>query len=77
MDQYFPNINSSPNQYPVSRDLTTEQSRAVAPSWTVRDIRQVHFNDLPLDPQENTTMGFPNNLSTRILEKDSFISKNQ
>jgi hypothetical protein len=77
MDQHFPNINSSPNQYSVSRDLTTEQSRAIAPSWTVRDMQQVHFNDLPLDPQENTTMRFPNNLSTRILEKDYFSTKNQ
>ena len=30
---------------------------------------------LPLNPQENTCMPFQNNLSTRILEKDSFVPK--
>ena len=68
-------LNASPNLYPTSNNLTTEQSRAIAPSWTVRDIRQVHFNSLPFDPQENTALKFPNNLSTRILEKDAFDTK--
>jgi hypothetical protein len=75
MGQIYPSINSSPNLYPTSSNLTTEQSRAIAPSWTVRDMRQVHFNSLPLNPQENTTLIFPNNLNTRILEKDAFDMK--
>ena len=30
---------------------------------------------LPLNPQENITLMFPNNLNTRILEKDYYITK--
>jgi hypothetical protein len=77
MNEYFSNVNSLPIQYPTSNDLTTEQSRAIMPSWTVRDLPQVHFSYLPLNPQENTRMPFPNYLSTRILEKDAFDNKNQ
>jgi hypothetical protein len=50
----------------------TEQSRAIMPSWTVRDLPQVK-EEFPLfDPQSNVTIPFPNYLSTRILEKDAF-----
>ena len=63
---------SRPIQYQSSNELTTEQSRAIMPSWTVRDVRQVTFPYLQLNAQENTTMRFPNYLSTRILEKDAF-----
>lgn len=69
---YSTRIDSSPIQYPASAALTTEQSRAIMPSWTVRDVTQVNFPYLQLDPQENTAMKFPNYLSTRILEKDAF-----
>jgi hypothetical protein len=65
----------SPNVYPSTNDLFTEQSRAIAPSWTVRDIQQVKPNYLHFNPQENTNMNFPNNLNTRILEKDAFDAK--
>ena len=69
---YSTRIDSSPIQYPASAALTTEQSRAIIPSWTVRDVTHVNFPYLQLDPQENTAMKFPNYLSTRILEKDAF-----
>jgi len=57
-------------QYPVCASLTTEQSRVIAPAWTFRDVEQVLWVDLPLNPQENTCMRFQNNISTRILERD-------
>ena len=59
-------------QYPDCAKLTTEQSRAIMPAWTARDLEQVDWYTLPLDPQENTCMPFLNNMNTRILEKDYF-----
>jgi hypothetical protein len=65
-------VSSDPIQYPTCNNLFTEQSRAIMPAWTARDLEQVDWYILPLNPQENTCMPFINNLSTRILEKDYF-----
>ena len=67
-------IKSKKITYPVCLP-TTEQSRATPPAWTTRDLEQVKWNILPLDPQENTCIPFQNNLNTRILEKDYFVTK--
>ncbi len=67
-----------PNQaiaYPECSTLTTDQSRATHPAWWYRDLEQVDWYTLPLDPQENTCLPFQNNLNTRILEKDRFTPK--
>jgi len=66
---------SLPISYPVNRKMYTEQSRAIMPAWTARDLEQVDWYYLPLNPQENTCMPFLNNLSTRILEKDYYVEK--
>jgi hypothetical protein len=66
-------VNTQPIQYPSCKSLTTEQSRAIMPAWTARDLEQVDWYTLPLDPQANVCMPFQNNLSTRILEKDYFV----
>ena len=72
-DEYVTNqVSSEPIKYPNNSSLTTEQSRAVMPAWTARDLEQVDWYTLPLNPQENTCMPFINNLSTRILEKDYY-----
>jgi hypothetical protein len=60
--------------YPVCLP-TTEQPRATHPAWTARDLEQVNWSILPLDPQENVCIPFQNNLSTRILERDYFLAK--
>lgn len=66
-------VYASPIDYPVCNTfLTTEQSRAIMPSWTARDLQQNHAYILPKNPQLNTEMPFSNYASTRILEKDSF-----
>lgn len=65
---------SSPIEYP-SCTATTQQPRATDPAWTARDLEQVNWYILPMDPQENVCMPFPNNLDTRILEKDYFVAK--
>lgn len=62
-------------EYPTCKKLYTEESRTIAPAWMVRDLEQVDWYFLPLNPQENTCMPFQNNLSTRILEKDYFVQK--
>ena len=54
---------------------TTEQPRATNPAWTARDLEQVNWYIPPLDPQENVCMPFPNNLDTRILERDYFVAQ--
>ena len=67
------NLYSIPMNYPTHKEfLTTEQSRAIMPAWTARDLEQVDWYILPLNPQENTCMPFINNLNTRVLERDYF-----
>jgi hypothetical protein len=65
-------VPSKPIEYPTCNNLFTEQSRAIMPAWTARDLEQVDWYILPLNPQENTCMPFINNLNTRVLEKDYF-----
>jgi hypothetical protein len=69
------NVPSKVIQYPKCSNLFTEESRAIAPAWMVRDLEQVDWYYPPLDPQENTCIPFQNNISTRILEKDYFTPK--
>jgi hypothetical protein len=69
------NVLNAPIEYPNCNNLFTEESRAIAPAWMVRDKEQVDWYYPPLNPQENTCMPFQNNLSTRILEKDHFTPK--
>ena len=66
------NVPTQKVSYPTCVSLTTEESRAIMPAWTARDLEQVDWYYPPLNPQENTCMPFQNNLSTRILEKDYF-----
>jgi hypothetical protein len=56
-------------------NATTDQSRVTHPAWEYRDLEQTKYSILPLNPQENTCFPFQNNLSTRILEKDTFVAK--
>jgi len=66
-------IYASPIDYPdCDTFLTTEQSRAIMPAWTARDLTQNHAYILLHNPQAHTEMPFQNYLDTRILEKNSF-----
>ena len=74
-DQYQRfNVSTQRVSYPTNTTLYTEESRTIMPAWTARDLEQVDWYDLPLNPQENTCLPFQNNISTRILEKDYFIA---
>lgn len=67
------NVNSQPIQYPNNSCLYTEQPRAIAPAWELRDVEtQMPKYEPLLNPQENVEVQFQNNVSTRILEKDTF-----
>ena len=48
----------------------TDQSRATHPVWEYRDLEQVDWWPMILNPQENVCKPFHNNLNTRLLEKD-------
>jgi hypothetical protein len=66
-------VYAAPIDYPVCDSfLTTEQSRAIMPAWTARDLQQNHAYILPNNPQAHTEMSFANYTSTRILEKNNF-----
>lgn len=67
-------VTSTPVSYP-SYNPITEQPRVSHPAWMVRDLEQVKWDILPLDPQENVCLPFQNNLDTRKLEKDNYIAK--
>jgi hypothetical protein len=67
-------VASSAVSYP-SHNPITEQPRATHPAWTARDLEQVNWAILPLDPQENVCIPFQNNLDTRKLEKDYYVAK--
>ena len=67
-------VKSQPINYPTCLPFT-DQTRATNPPWTARDLEQVNWWTLPLDPQENTCMPFRANLNTRLLERDYFEAK--
>ena len=51
------------------------QSRVTNPPWMYRDLEQVDWWPLILNPQENVCMDFQNNLDTRLLEKDYHVTQ--
>lgn len=66
-------VYASPISYPVCDSfLTTEQSRAIMPAWTARDLPQNHAYYLPNNPQEHVEMQFKSYTNTRLAEKDYF-----
>jgi len=69
------NVNNKLINYPSCNPIT-QQSRVTNPAWLYRDLEQVKWDILPLDPQENICIPFQNNLNTRILEIDYFTACN-
>lgn len=60
-------------KYPTTGTIT-DQSRATHPAWMSRDLEQVDWYTLQLNPQENTCIPFENNLNTRMIEKDRYVT---
>jgi len=67
-------VKTSKINYPTCEAIT-DQSRATHPAWMSRDLEQVNWYTLPLNPQENTCMRFQNNLNTRLLEQNAHITQ--
>jgi hypothetical protein len=67
-------VSAEKKAYPVCTP-STDQSRVTMPAWMFRDLEQVNWSILPLNPQENTCFPFQNNLNTRLIEKDNFVTK--
>jgi hypothetical protein len=63
---------SRPNIYVTCEKLTTEQSRAIMPAWTARDLQQDRGHLLLYNPQVKAEIPFQNEVSTRLLEKKHF-----
>ena len=49
-----------------------DESRATHPAWKYRDLEQMRWEEPILNPQANLEKKFPNNLQSRILEKDNY-----
>ena len=74
--QLLPSIpETQPISYPSNSSFFTEQSRVTHPAWWYRDLEQVDWYDLFLNPQENICLPFHSNLNTRMVEKDAFTPK--
>lgn len=50
-----------------------EESRASHPAWMYRDMEHPRWEFPWVNPQANLEKRFPNNLQTRILEKDRYV----
>ena len=61
--------------YPTCLAPNTLQSRVTHPPWMYRDLSQARWYPLFLNPQENVCLSFHNNINTRLLAKDYYVSK--
>ena len=52
-----------------------DETRSTHPAWKYRDLEQMRWEEPILNPQANLEKKFPNNLQSRILEKDNFKPK--
>lgn len=66
---------SSSQMYYKDAAPIVDESRASHPAWKYRGLEQYRWEQPILDPQANLEKNFPNNIQTRILEKDYFIPK--
>lgn len=61
--------------FPAISSAITDQPRAMIPAWQLRDLEQNNWDYLHTNPQNNTEILFANNLSSRILVKDTYDLK--
>ena len=67
-------VKSIKNTYPECKPFT-DQTRVTHPAFMYRDLEQVDWWPLILNPQENVCLDFQNNLNTRLLEKDYHVTR--
>lgn len=57
--------------FPVAESFIDE-SRASHPAWMYRDLEQTRWEEPWMNPQANLEKKFPDNIPTRMLEKDYY-----
>ena len=62
-------------RYPAVPRLYNELKDNPEVEQMYRDLEQVDWWPLILNPQENVCMSFQNNLDTRLLEKDYHVTQ--
>jgi len=62
----------SKQTYPNMYGTMTEQSRAIAPAWNIRDLEKYNWNYLHKNPQSYINKKLNCNIHSRILEKDNY-----
>jgi hypothetical protein len=65
-------VSSSVVSYPTLA-ASTEESRTTHPSWLLKDLETNRWDPLFFNPQNNTSIPFANNISSRNQEKDNFV----
>ena len=58
-----------------SEDPIVEESRVSHPAWMFRNTQIERWETPWINPQANVEIRFPNNIQTRILEKDYFVQR--
>ena len=69
------NNNYSEINFPKNSTIITNESRTTMPAWQLRGLEQNNWNYLHSNPQNHIESQFENNISSRILEKDSYNFK--
>tara|TARA_B100001093_G_scaffold518355_1_gene602886 strand:- start:1830 stop:2318 length:489 start_codon:yes stop_codon:yes gene_type:complete len=65
------NKSSTGHQFPVYNKPVTDESRATHPAFQYRDLQQHQPTPLFFNPQQNIDLRFPNNVNTRLIERDN------
>jgi len=68
----FINNNFSEINFPTNSANITVESRNSMPAWQLRDLEQNNLDYLYYNPQDYTEIQFENNISSRIVEKDTY-----
>lgn len=66
---------AAPPVFPIvygSQEPYVQESRVSCPAWMFRNTPMDRWEQPWINPQANTELRFPNNIQTRILEKDYY-----
>jgi hypothetical protein len=67
-------LTNKPISYPTYLNEVTVEPRTIQPAWTLRGaLIPSRAAILPLNPQDTAIIPFHQNISTRILEKNSML----
>lgn len=75
LNQYTQSKASSSQQTYRAQQPMVEESRASHPAWVYKDLEQNRWEQPFLNPLNGLDKQFPNNIQSRIIEKDNFKPK--